>query len=116
MISWKEGEERAAAHLRRMGYVIEARNYRNRKGEIDIIASKDDTLVCIEVKTWKKLPLESIEHSIDWKKQQTYIQLCNVFLERNRMFREHFVRFDVMYINASTGQIRHIADAFMESG
>jgi len=116
MISWKEGEERAAAHLRRMGYVIEARNYRNRRGEIDIIASKDNTLACVEVKTWKKLPVDSIEHSVDWKKQRTYIQLCSSFLERNHKFREYFVRFDVMYINASTGHIRHITDAFMESG
>ncbi len=116
MISWKEGEERAAAYLRSIGYVIEARNYRNRRGEIDIIASMDTTLVCVEVKTWKKLPVESIEHSVDWKKQKTYIQLCSSFLEKNERFSDYFVRFDVIYVNASTGHIKHITDAFMESG
>lgn len=40
----------AASHLERLGYRIVERNHRTRYGEIDIIASDDETLVFVEVK------------------------------------------------------------------
>ena len=44
------GEEIAAGHLRRLGYVVVARNHRTRWGEIDIIAHGAGALVFVEVK------------------------------------------------------------------
>ncbi len=45
------GEEVAAAHLERRGYRIVARNQRTRRGELDLVAADDRTLVFCEVKT-----------------------------------------------------------------
>jgi putative endonuclease len=45
------GEELAAAHLRRLGFSVLARNVRTRRGEIDLIAFDGATLVFAEVKT-----------------------------------------------------------------
>jgi putative endonuclease len=45
------GEDLAAAHLRRLGFAIVARNVRTRRGEIDIVAFDGRTLVFAEVKT-----------------------------------------------------------------
>jgi len=45
------GEDLAAAHLERLGYVIVARNHRTRHGEIDLVACDGRTLVVCEVKT-----------------------------------------------------------------
>jgi putative endonuclease len=45
------GEQLAAAHLRRLGYDVVARNVRTRHGEIDLIAADRDALVFVEVKT-----------------------------------------------------------------
>ncbi|HEV2923820.1 MAG TPA: YraN family protein [Solirubrobacteraceae bacterium] len=45
------GEELAAAHLQRLGFVVLARNVRTRHGEIDLIAFDGRTLVFAEVKT-----------------------------------------------------------------
>jgi putative endonuclease len=45
------GEDKAASFLTRKGYKIVTQNFRTKNGEIDIIATKDDTLVFIEVKT-----------------------------------------------------------------
>ena len=46
----RAGEAAAAAHLRRSGYKIVARNYRVREGEIDIVAEHSADLVFVEVK------------------------------------------------------------------
>lgn len=58
------GESVACRFLAHHGYKIIERNYRIRGGEIDIIATKDQTLIFIEVKTrYSKefgLPEESI--------------------------------------------------------
>ena len=45
------GERAAAAHLRRLGYEILARNLRTGAGEIDVIAADSATIVFVEVKT-----------------------------------------------------------------
>lgn len=47
----QKGEELAVVDLMRRGYKIICRNFKARYGEIDIIATKDDTLVFVEVKT-----------------------------------------------------------------
>jgi putative endonuclease len=47
----RRGEELAVRRLERLGYEVIERNYRTRAGEIDVIASKDGTLVFCEVKT-----------------------------------------------------------------
>lgn len=45
------GEDLAAEHLRRLGFVIVDRNVRTRHGEIDAIAFDGRTLAFVEVKT-----------------------------------------------------------------
>ncbi|MGB4135521.1 MAG: YraN family protein [Microbacterium sp.] len=47
----RAGEERAAAYLRACGYEILDRNWRCAQGEIDIVATRADALVIVEVKT-----------------------------------------------------------------
>src|SRR5919199_3498780 len=45
------GERIAAQHLERRGYRIVERNYRSRRGELDLVAADRRTLVFCEVKT-----------------------------------------------------------------
>jgi putative endonuclease len=47
----KTGEDLACRELERRGYVIVARRYRRRGGELDIVARDGGTLVFVEVKT-----------------------------------------------------------------
>ncbi|HEX4837560.1 MAG TPA: YraN family protein [Solirubrobacteraceae bacterium] len=45
------GEDLAIGHLRRLGFVVVARNVRTRHGEIDVIAFDGRALVFAEIKT-----------------------------------------------------------------
>ena len=116
MISWKNGEEQAAEYFESKGYRIVARNFRCRRGEIDVIAKYKNLLVCAEVKTWSKIEMDGIEHSIDYRKQRASLAACKVFLLKYPEFAESMVRFDVVFIDADKGVLRHIEDAFTESG
>ena len=47
----KKGEEIAAKYLKKHGYKVLEHNFRSKRwGEIDIVATKDDVLVFVEVK------------------------------------------------------------------
>jgi len=50
-VTGKYGEDLGAELLKNKGYTILERNWRNKFGEIDIIAKKDGILVFVEVKT-----------------------------------------------------------------
>ena len=56
------GEQRAADYLISKNYKILHRNWRTRRGEIDIIAQIDDTIVFVEVKTLPSGCIETLEH------------------------------------------------------
>ncbi len=47
----KFGEDLAASYLRKKGFRILIRNFKARYGELDIVCTKDNTLVFVEVKT-----------------------------------------------------------------
>ncbi len=58
-----EGERLAALHLERRGFVILARNFRTRFGELDLVGFDGKTLVFCEVKTRRgasRTPFEAI--------------------------------------------------------
>jgi putative endonuclease len=66
------GEEDAYFQLRRMGYVIVARNFRSPRchGEIDLIAWEGDVLCFIEVKTRTSHQVKTAEAAVDWHKRR----------------------------------------------
>jgi putative endonuclease len=67
----ERGEEAAYFHLRKLGYVIVARNYRSprRRGEIDLIGWDKDELCFIEVKTKTSKAFIPAEVAVDFEKQ-----------------------------------------------
>src|SRR5437763_15298769 len=67
----ERGEEAAYFHLRKLGYVMVARNYRSprRRGEIDLIGWDKDELCFIEVKTRTTRDVKPAEVAVDVEKQ-----------------------------------------------
>jgi putative endonuclease len=106
------GEDRAAAWLRSCGWTIRERNFRTRRGEIDIIAEKGPDVVFFEVKAWESLPQSELEYSLSARKQGRIAQAARFYLAQNSDLAGRPLRFDVIFIDAGTDRIRHIEGAF----
>ena len=92
----KEGEEMAAAWFTEKGYEILHRNWKASYYEIDIIASKNDTLHFVEVKTRKSSKFGFPEDSVTKKKFRDLQNAANQFLNRNPRYK--WVQFDILSI------------------
>lgn len=67
----RRGEEEAYFRLRKLGYMMVARNYRSprRRGEIDLIGWDGDVLCFVEVKTRTTRDVKPAEAAVDHDKQ-----------------------------------------------
>jgi len=107
----REGENRVAADLASRGWKIVERNWRTRRGEIDIIALDSDTLVFIEVKTWPNGVAADLELAIGFVKQKRIVETAKCFLDTHRQYNGMYIRFDVVLVDSG---IYHLKDAFSE--
>jgi putative endonuclease len=80
----RRGEEDAYFHLRKLGYIIVARNYRTprQRGEIDLIGWDDDVLCFIEVKTRTSLEVKTPEAAVDRHKRREVAAVAREYLRR----------------------------------
>ncbi len=92
-----DGEQCAVEALTALGYVILARRYRTRFGELDIIARDADTLVFVEVKARRGVAFGQPEDAVHWRKRRRLARLAAAFLAEARL--PHVpCRFDVVAI------------------
>ena len=108
----KRGEEMAAGYLIKRGYSILSRNWRCGKKEIDIIASGDNQIVFVEVKTRDENFLVHPTESVSVKKQRNIIFAAQKWIELNR--HEGEARFDIITIvtGKEKSTIEHIINAW----
>ena len=78
------GEEEAYFELRKLGYIIVARNYRSprRRGEIDLIGWDGDVICFVEVKTRTTRDVKPAEASVDRDKQYEIRAVAREYLRR----------------------------------
>ncbi|MDY0339764.1 MAG: YraN family protein [Coriobacteriia bacterium] len=93
----RRGEEAAAAYLERQGMVIVDRNWRNGRGEIDIIAMDGEELVVCEVKTRASTSAGQPEESVSVAKQRRLVRLAEAYIAASGL-SDLSVRFDVVSI------------------
>ena len=91
------GEKAAVAFLERHGFNVLKRNFRNKLGEIDIIAKDGDTICFIEVKTRKTDAFGSPFESVTKAKQRKIIHVALSYLKSHGRC-EMNVRFDVVSV------------------
>ena len=115
------GEDEAFFYLRKLGFVIVARDFRSprRRGDIDLIAWDKDVLCFIEVKTRSSRNFMPAEAAVDQEKRQTLSALAREYLrQRNHAYDptpSFSFRFDVISIYLKSNEHADISlfrDAF----
>ena len=92
------GEENAYFHLRKLGYVMVARNFRSPRcrGEIDLIGWDADVLCFIEVKTRTSRDVKTPEAAVDRHKRREVAQVAREY--RRRLPPSCQWRFDIVSV------------------
>lgn len=88
-------EDAAIALVTRAGLRVVARNFRCRRGEIDIIARDGHTLAFIEVRARTHHQYGGAASSVDLRKQRRIIATAQYFLKQHRIV-DCGCRFDVI--------------------
>lgn len=105
-----KGEVFAKNFLEKNGYKVLATNYKNKIGEIDIIAQINNVLVFVEVKARESLKYGHPREAVNFYKQQKIRQVATAYLMQNKLYDKINVRFDVIDILGE--KITHIENAF----
>lgn len=102
-------EALAHDYLKSRGLKPVARNYRCRRGEIDLVMSDGGTLVFIEVRMRRNPRFGTAAESIDRRKRMRIITAAQHFLQNRRVSRP--CRFDVVAVEGADN-IQWIPNAF----
>ena len=101
----ERGEEIAEDYLKKQGYKILQKNWffrwgsgNSSKGEIDIIAKKQGTIIFIEVKTMYENRNFEPEQKVDFRKKRKLIKLAEIWLTQNKIPLDSKHQIDVIGI------------------
>ena len=94
------GEELAATHYRRLGYVLLDQNWRSATGELDLIVERDGVVVFSEVKARRTDRYGPAAGAVGPAKQRRIRLLALEWLEQHRPKRDA-IRFDVVAITGT---------------
>jgi putative endonuclease len=86
----RRGEDIAVEYLLKQEYKIVKRNFSNKLVEIDIIATKGNVLVFIEVKTRTSDTLGPPILAINYPKRKQLIKMAKSFIYMDRKCRKYF--------------------------
>ena len=101
------GEAYAAAWLEGFDWLVLARNWHCRYGELDIIAlSPERRIIFVEVKTRRGVRFGTPQEAVTPSKQTNLRRAALQWLERNgHLLRHNGMRFDVVTVSVHDGQV-----------
>lgn len=107
----KWGEEIATGLLVTKGYAIVARDIKVGRVELDIIATKDNRVCFVEVKTRSSDFVDPIE-AVDTRKRARMVRAADSWMQSTRVTLEY--QFDIILITGTPASytVEHIPDAF----
>ena len=105
-----EREGQAAEYLEARGMRIMERNYRNSRGEIDIIGYHEGYLVFVEVKYRSSTDKGDAAEAVNLKKQRKLCRVADYYRYVHRLGEDAAVRYDVVAIQGK--EIRWVQNAF----
>ena len=110
----RAGEDAAYFHLRKLGYVMVARNWRtvSRRGELDLVGWDTKTLCFVEVKTRGTRSMVPAEMAVDAAKREELREMAKIYSRQVPPGTKK--RFDVVsvYLADDKPDVQLIKDAF----
>lgn len=113
------GEDAAANFLKKSGFKIIERNYKNKIGEIDIIAKNKENLVFVEVKTRSSDKFGTPAEAVTYYKKQKIVNTAKFYLMKNPT--DLNIRFDIIEVYGKFNgerfffeKINHLEQVFEE--
>ncbi|TNE76619.1 MAG: YraN family protein [Gammaproteobacteria bacterium] len=112
-----KAESWAQNYLERQGLRIVTKNYRTRRGEVDLIMQHGETLVFVEVRLRTHKQFASAAQSIDHRKQQRIISAAQHYLQHQELWENIPCRFDAICLgkdadNSDSYQVEWLQNAF----
>lgn len=104
-----QGEQLAYEYLKEKGYKILERNYRNKTGEIDIIAKKNNRIIFVEVKQKSSLKFGYPREMITSQKIKKIRDTAIMYLQSHKLIGNQ-IQFDCIEIIDK--KITHIENCF----
>jgi len=115
----RRSESYAAKYLRKLGWRLVAANVTDSRGELDLLALENGTLVIVEVRSTAGSNPELPAASVDLRKQRRITEAVLRYLSRNKLLGFP-VRFDVLAIawpeSERVPKVLHFRDAFEATG
>ena len=108
----REAETRAWQYLQSRGLRLLQRNYRSRRGEIDLVLQDQDSLVFVEVRYRRESRFGSGAESVDRRKQSKLIACAQHYLQAYPKIARQPCRVDVISVGGSDESIEWIRNAF----
>lgn len=108
----KDGEKAAAKFLEEHGYRVLKYNYRSKRAEIDLICTKEDLLIFVEVKTRSSTTYGEPETFVSENQIRSIVGAAEQFIIEYAWSGE--LRFDILALVRDKEEylISHFKDAF----
>jgi putative endonuclease len=107
------GERVAERWLRRKGWRIVQRRFRNGRRDIDLVAERDGTVAFVEVKARRGVEFGHPVEAVNWRKQRELTRSAHIWIERHGRPQDDY-RFDVIgvLVHGEAVRVRHVENAF----
>jgi len=107
------GERIAERWLRRHGWRLVQRRFRNGHRDIDLVVEREGTVAFVEVKARKGREFGDPVEAVNWSKQRELTRSASVWIDRHGRPAESY-RFDVVgvLVEGDRVRIRHVPNAF----
>jgi putative endonuclease len=111
------GERIAEGWLRRKGWTVLGRRFRNGHRDIDLVARDGEAVVFVEVKARRRGDRGDPVEGVGWRKRRQLERSAAVWVDRFGRPGESY-RFDVIgvLVDGDRARVRHLENAFPASG